>query len=202
MPRNLAHQVGATFLLTGPLFVQTARADASASSVPLVPSASQQHDLLGRERTQVHLYRIRPTAFVVRGLTAALGISIIESGVSALPLSRDFSRHSNVGTMPSKELVAEGQHSFDVTIATDVLGIFAISAAIGAIILTVKGYGPAARKVLRDEQAGLAGERVAFVWPRLSDIRGLQCRVGPRRRRHYHRTVPACRVRSVGFARV
>lgn len=146
--RRKVCEAGAAFLLTVLFFVQTVRADAPTPVVPLIPSAAQQREELDRERTRVHLRRIRPAAFAMWGLTAALGISVLGAGVSALSLSRDFSRHSYVGATPPKDLVADGQHIFDVAIATDVIGIFAISAAVGAIVLSVQGYGPAARKVL------------------------------------------------------
>ena len=100
------------------------------------------------ERTVVQLRRIRPAALSMWGVSAALGASVLGCGLGALGASNDFSSRAYVGAMPPPDLVAQGDRVFRIAITTDVLGIFAISAAVGAIVLTVVGYGPRAKAAL------------------------------------------------------
>ena len=83
--------------------------------------------------------RIRRAAWGMWGLSAALGATVLGCGLGALDASDRFSQKSYVGAVPPS-LRAEGDRVFAVALSTDIVAIFAISSAVGAIVLTSVGY--------------------------------------------------------------
>lgn len=138
-------------LLATVLLASAPAARAAAEPLHLTPPVQVQGLAQAKAptaKTIAHLKRIRPAAIVMWGVTAAFAASVLGLGLGALSLSDQFSHHAYVGAVPPPTLVVEGDRVFHVALSTDIMGIFAITAAVGAIILTVTGYGRPAQAAL------------------------------------------------------